>query len=129
MKDLVQQLRAEKEQLLQERGVVNSPHSDSDPGSLVGPQYSVPNYPLPVEWLLYIPRERKCPTFRRTSRILVEDWVEEMRATLRTRQLRPVDQAYFIHDHLRGKPKMRLGTGLEQRQRTQENVNYSPTLG
>lgn len=35
----------------------------------------------------------------------VEDWVEEMRATLRTRRLQPVDQAYFIYDHLEGEAK------------------------
>lgn len=35
----------------------------------------------------------------------MEDWVEEMRATLRTRRLQPVDQAYFIYDHLEGEAK------------------------
>ena len=40
-----------------------------------------------------------------TSGIPVEHWVEEMRATLRTRQLRLLDQAYFVHDHLWGEAK------------------------
>ena len=59
----------------------------------------------PVERLLYIPRERKCPSFRGTAGIPVEDWIEEMRASLRTRRLEPLDQAYLIYDHLEGEAK------------------------
>ena len=105
LRDLVQQLRAEKEQLLQEQLAANSLPSDSDPGRPTDSQNSVSNNPLPIERLFYIPRERKCPTFRGTSGIPVEDWNEEMRATLRARQLRPIDQAYFIYDHLEGEAK------------------------
>lgn len=57
------------------------------------------------EHLLYIPREKKCPVFRGTSGIPVEDWIEEVRAVLRARYLKPVDQAYFIYDHLEGEAK------------------------
>lgn len=112
LRELVDQLRAEKEQLLQEQAVANSPRSgmgaDPDSGSPLGSQHVGHNNSVPSERVLYIPRERKCPTFRGTSGILVEDWVEEMKATLRARHLRPVDQAYFIYDHLDGEAKAEL---------------------
>lgn len=97
LRDMVRRLQAEKEQLLQEQAASAPSQSNSQP--------IVDNDPPPVERLLYIPRERKCPIFRGPSGIPVGDWVEEMRATLRVRQMRPVDQAYFIYDHLEGEAK------------------------
>lgn len=55
--------------------------------------------------VLYVPRERKCPLFRGTYGIGVEEWVEEVRACMRTRHLGPLDQAYFIFDHLEGEAR------------------------
>lgn len=44
--------------------------------------------------------------FRGTSSgILIEDWVEEVKATIRTSRIRPADQADFIYDHLEGEAK------------------------
>ena len=105
LKDLVLRLQAEKEQLLQERAVASASQLGSGPGSPAGSQRSLPNDPSPIERVLYIPRERKCPFFRGTSGIPVEDWVEEMRATLRIRHMKSVEQAYFIYDHLEGEAK------------------------
>lgn len=99
LRDLVQQLQAEKEQL-----VKNAPAEQVDSDSSDGGSDDPPDSPT-AERLVFIPRERKCPTFRGTSGIPVQDWVEEMKATLRTRRLRPVDQAYFIYDHLEGAAK------------------------
>lgn len=107
LRDLVHQLQAEKEQLLQEQVLTtpSQPDVGSAPGSPVGPRPSVCDGPPPSERLLYIPRERRCPIFRGTSGIPVEDWIEEVEATLRARQLKSVDQAYFIYDHLEGEAK------------------------
>ncbi|XP_041863601.1 uncharacterized protein LOC121653904 [Melanotaenia boesemani] len=101
LRDLVDQLRAENEGL---QGRAAASTSNADAGA-AGPVNINPKDPSPVERLLYIPGKRKCPPFRGTSGIPVEDWVEEMRATLRTRQLNSVDQAYFIYDHLEGEAK------------------------
>lgn len=104
LRDLVRQLQAEKEQLLEERAASSSSQSAPGPSSAGSPS-GVNMDSLPPERLLYVPRERKCPVFRGTSGIPVEDWVEEVRATIRARHLRPVDQAYFIFDHLEGEAK------------------------
>jgi len=104
LRDLVRQLQADKEQLLKERAEPNSPQSAPGPSG-AGPSSGVNMDLLPPERLLYIPRERKCPSFRGPSGIPVEDWVEEVRATIRARHLRPIDQAYFIFDHLDGEAK------------------------
>lgn len=108
LRDLVQRLEAENE-LLRSANTANT--SNAETGS-VGTLTEAStdnsnnsNNSLPVERLLYIPRERKCPFFRGTSGIPVEDWIEEIRATLRTRRLSAVDQAYFIFDHLEGEAK------------------------
>ncbi|KAF7227885.1 putative LOC107386907-like protein, partial [Nothobranchius furzeri] len=58
-----------------------------------------------TERILYIPRERKCPVFRGNVGIGVTDWIEEVRASLRARYLSPLDQAYFVYDHLEGEAK------------------------
>lgn len=76
LKDLIQQLGDENRQL-QERNAADSSPTDFDPLSPVDFEPNV----IPPERLLYIPRERKCPLFRGTAGIPVEDWTEEMRAT------------------------------------------------
>lgn len=104
MRDQLLQLRAENERL-HER--LSNRQTPSDPGASNSDSTSSHDFVSPshVERLVYIPRERKCPSFRGTAGITVEDWVEEMRATLRTRHLKPIDQAYFIYDHLEGEAK------------------------
>lgn len=106
LRDLVQQLRAEKEQLLQDQET-RAPLADLglDSGSPVGTSHPTLTDSVSTEHLFYIPRERKCPVFRDRSGISVEDWVEKTRATLRTRNMSSVDQAYFIYDHLEGEAK------------------------
>lgn len=59
----------------------------------------------PYDRVLYLPRERKCPMFRGPGGIGVVEWVEEVRASVRARHLKSVDQAYFIYDHLEGEAK------------------------
>lgn len=104
LRDLVQRLEAENE-LLRHANTANASTAEAgSAGTLTEASTDNPNS-VPVERLLYIPRERKCPLFRGTSGIPVEDWIDEIRATLRTRRLSVVDQAYFIFDHLEGEAK------------------------
>ncbi|XP_031437692.1 uncharacterized protein LOC116223806 [Clupea harengus] len=49
--------------------------------------------------------ERKCPMFRGRVGMGIEEWVEEVNASIRTRHLGTLDQAYFIFDHLDGEAK------------------------
>ena len=58
--------------------------------------------------LLYLPMERKCPMFRGRVGMGIEEWVEEVNASIRTRHLGTLDQAYFIFDHLDGDTESRL---------------------
>ncbi len=57
------------------------------------------------ERIIYLPRERKCPMFRGTHGIGVDEWEEEVRASMRARHLGPHDQAHFIFDHLEGEAR------------------------
>lgn len=101
LQQLVQQLRTENEQLRTQSGAAVAQADNNQPST----SNFEPNSTVPFDRLLYIPRERKCPMFRGSVGMPVEDWVEEMEATLRTRRLQPVDQAYFIYDHLEGEAK------------------------
>ena len=96
LQDLVIQLRAEKENLARELVAAKT----GTPGPSGDSELTVP-----PDRLLYAPRERKCPMFRGNMGIGIVEWVEEVRASMRTRRLAPVDQAYFIYDHLEGPAK------------------------
>ncbi|XP_076848812.1 uncharacterized protein LOC143496528 [Brachyhypopomus gauderio] len=73
MRELVRRLQADNERLLQENA---ASQSQPGPGSGGESQETVSN-PVPVERLLYIPRERKCPVFRGRAGISIEEWSEE----------------------------------------------------
>lgn len=105
LRDLVAQLRAENERLQAAATTSNVNSNGSSSTMSRDCQAASHNDGVSVERLLYIPRERKCPFFRGTSGIPIEDWVDEVRATLRCRKLSVVDQAYFIFDHLEGEAK------------------------
>lgn len=59
--------------------------------------------PTPVraepECFLYIPRERKCPTFPSSVGIGLNELmkVDEVRASIIAQHLTPIDQTYFIY--------------------------------
>lgn len=99
LREMVQQLQAGQERLSQERA---SGLRQEGPSSAF--QETVSN-PGSVERLFYIPRERKCPVFRGRSGITIEEWSEEVQASVRARHLGPLDQAYFMFDHLEGEAK------------------------
>lgn len=103
---MVIQLRAQNELLRQELSAQVHPPSSvsgsfgtSVPSGSAGPSGTVP------ERLLYVPRERKCPVFSGNVGMGIVEWVEEVRASMRARHLAPIDQAYFIYDHLTGPAK------------------------
>ena len=91
LRDLVQQLLADKKQLLSEQAQARSSQSAPGPSRVVPPCNDGNIDCLPTERLLCSPRERKCPLFKGTTGFPVEDWVEEERATIRARHLRPLD--------------------------------------
>ncbi|KAL7841777.1 hypothetical protein SRHO_G00254680 [Serrasalmus rhombeus] len=101
LRDLVRQLQADNERLLREQATAQPPEAASN---VSDPQQSVSNS-TPAERLLYIPRERKCPVFRGRVGISIDDWSEEVQASIRARHLGPLDQAYFMLDHLEGEAK------------------------
>lgn len=123
LRDLVMQLKADNERLRNERLVTENPREggssrDSDAASQVsdgasrasdgtsGESRGPRNGHLTSgERVFYIPRERKCPIFRGSTGIGINDWVEEVQASMRARYLSPLDQAYFIYDHLEGEAK------------------------
>lgn len=105
LRDLVAQLRAENERLQREQAA-------AVPGPSAAPP--IPTEPLPApstssapvtERLILVPRDRKCPVFRGRSGLGLEEWIEEVQACMRARHLSPIDQAFFLFDHLEGEPR------------------------
>ncbi len=99
LRDLVAQLRADNDRLRQEQVA-----------AVPGPS-TAPSVPLPpaassaVERLIFVPRDRRCPTFRGKSGIGLAEWLEEVRACMRARHLSVSDQAFFLFDHLEGEAR------------------------
>ena len=117
LREMVLQLRADNDRLLQERVEAQCLLRTSSQGGPI-PSTSARSFypdgdPPVVERLLYVPRERKCPMFRGRSGMGLVEWMEEVRAGMRVRQLSTVDQAYFIYDHLEGEAKAKLNSILE----------------
>lgn len=95
LRDLVAQLRTENERL-------KTMHSGQG-SSADAPGPSVPA--VPTERLVFIPREKKCPTFRGSVGIGIEEWKEEAVACMRARHLSIIEKAYFLFDHLEGEAR------------------------
>lgn len=105
LRDLVAQLRADNDRLQQEQAA-------AVPGPSAAPSISAEPLPAPststarvAERLVLVPRDRKCPVFRGTSGIGVEEWIEEAQACMRARYLSTFDQAFFLFDHLEGEAR------------------------
>ena len=105
LRDLVAQLRAEKEQLQQQQAAA-TPGPSGEPTTPAGPPpaLSTPSAPI-TERLVLVPRDRRCPAFRGRSGLGLEEWIEEAQACMRARHLSPADQAFFLFDHLEGEPR------------------------
>lgn len=109
LRERVQQLQREAERLQREKTSSPIPPAEPVPSNAAsnaanGDTSSRLDAVCP-ERVVYIPRERKCPVFRGSSGITVEDWVEEIKACVRMRQMHPFEQAYYIYDHLEGEAK------------------------
>ena len=83
------QLKADNEKLRRERPPADPP---SDPPPL--PPTNPVNPPVAVR-LVFVPRDRKCPSFSGKSGISIDEWVEEAQACMHARHLTITDQAFF----------------------------------
>ena len=110
LRELMNQLRMENTQLRLEWAAANA-NSPASPSREPMLDDSAPprGDPVPVpaargqsiERLVFVPRDRKCPSFRGGSGMTLE-WEEEVRACMRARHLSVADQAFFIYDNLEG---------------------------
>ena len=105
------QLMAENETLRQQQGAtptVVSSASASEAASSQGqllqqpPDSAVGRNPPLVERVVYLPKDRRCPTFTGEGEVTIVDWIDEVRASLSTRRLSTIEQAHFLYDHLGG---------------------------
>lgn len=76
----------------------------------------------PRERLIYIPRERSCSFFSGTGEMEVRSWIEEVKSVMRSRRLTPIDQAYFIYDHLIGEAREEIKYRSQQVREDPERV-------
>lgn len=101
----VQQLETERNRLQKERDTARADLSARDAAE-AGPSARVSSENTGTsDRIIYLPRERKCPIFRGTHGIGVEEWEEEVRASMRIRHVGPTDQAAFLFDHLEGEAR------------------------
>lgn len=99
----VQQLEAERDRMRQEQAAARTgPQAAAQPGpSSRGMQEDLGT----ADRIVYLPRERKCPIFRGTHGIGINEWEEEVRISMRVRHVGLNDQASFIFDHLEGEAR------------------------
>lgn len=93
LRDQIAQLQAEKNRWQQQQNSGSGSASASQPTS------------MSAERFVFIPRDKKCPTFSGKSGMGYDEWKEEVQACMRARHLAPADQAYFLFDHLEGEAK------------------------
>lgn len=102
MAEELQELRARVQQLEAERSRLQQERDDAQ----AGPSTSgAPMSNGTADRIIYLPRERKCPIFRGTHGVGVEEWIEEVRTSMRVRHVGPTDRAAFIFDHLEGEAR------------------------
>lgn len=101
MAEELEQLRARVQELEAERNRLQQERDTADAGSSAQGQQNI----SVTDRIIYLPRERKCPVFRGTHGIGVDEWVEEVKASMRVRHVGPADRAAFIFDHLEGEAR------------------------
>lgn len=95
LRDLVEQLRVENDDLRRDRNAAQAgPSSRSRAEDCMAP-----------ERLVYLPRERRCPVFRGSHGIGLDEWIEEVQVSMNMRHLGSHDRAFFIYDHLEGEAR------------------------
>lgn len=117
LRDLVAQLKAENERLKLERTIAARSDADrpsvpplpadtlADGSNASVSQLDTGSQARGSERLVFVPRDRKCPSFTGKSGISITEWVEEAQACMRIRRLSAVDQADFLFDHLAGEAR------------------------
>lgn len=106
MDDELQELRDQVAQLVADNDRLRRERAPATPSSSAGTSAVPASHAAPgSDRLVFIPRDRKCPTFRGRTGISVGEWVEEAQACMRARHLAPVDQAFFLYDHLEGEAR------------------------
>lgn len=107
MRDLVAQLRADNEKLRQERAAVEQLDPGAASASTARPftPQSADTGASVVERFVFVPKDRRCPSFNGRSGIAIDEWVDEARACMRLRNMTPAEQAYFLYDHLEGEAR------------------------
>lgn len=107
LKDRIEQLQADNEQLRQEYGASLDPGggASQSPASYRNAPSSAPTV---SERLVVVPRDRRCPIFNGRTGLGIAEWVEEVEACMRVRHLTAVDRALFIFDHLEGEAKQEI---------------------
>lgn len=111
LRDLIAQLQADNERLRTDRA---SNPASSSAGTSAATAPSAPLVTPVTERLVFIPRDRKCPTFRGRTGISVSEWIEEAQACMRARHLSPAEQAFFLFDRLEGEAR--------------EEIKYRPSV-
>uniref|UniRef100_A0AAV2LEQ9 Uncharacterized protein n=1 Tax=Knipowitschia caucasica TaxID=637954 RepID=A0AAV2LEQ9_KNICA len=102
LQERVRELEAERAQLHQEREAGPSLRGQVDnPGT--------------TETVIYLPRERKCPMFRGTHGIGIDDWVEEPALPPPETSSNVWPQVAFVEDEARG-DELELGAWLVVRE-------------
>lgn len=114
LSDLVLQLKAENERLLQERAASQAGPSVAAPVSHAAVGRTMSAGTAVTERLVVIPRDRRCPMFNGKTGISIADWTEELQVCMRSRHLSAADQAFFIFDHLEGEAR--------------EEIKYQPSV-
>ncbi|XP_041862171.1 uncharacterized protein LOC121653037 [Melanotaenia boesemani] len=104
LKALIDQLQAENQRLRQGQDGSQAGPSDSTAAGSSGYGPSTVTTP-PIERLIYLPRERRCPVFRGRTGLGLAEWVEEVQACFRSRHLSSIEKAFFLYDHLEGEAR------------------------
>lgn len=102
----IQLLRAENEQLQQQANTTADAqaHSSRSNASVSNPAVGS----SVTERIVLLPRERRCSIFNGELDEDIFEWIEDVKASLRTRRLNSVDEALFILDHLGGSAKREI---------------------
>ncbi|XP_048833172.1 uncharacterized protein LOC125709115 [Brienomyrus brachyistius] len=105
LREQVARLEAENEWLQQERVVDRPSGSTSGQSNLRGVSLAAGAMAPGVERVVLFSRDRKCPMFRGRLGLSIYEWVEEVQACIRARQIALADQALFMMDHLEGEAR------------------------
>lgn len=112
LRDLVLQLRADNERLLQEGAASQAGPSVAASASSVPASNVLPAgaSAIVTEKLVVVPRDRRCPMFNgKTGRhISIAEWTEQLQAGMCACRLSAVDQALFMFDHLEGEARTEI---------------------